>query len=201
MNRVAWVQRNAAISADLVAKAKKYNIVVIYCDGTSDNILAQITAIRAAGITPGLYFADSWWPSMAGPVFADRVSAMLNQFLPKKPGMVEAPPCMLDIEASTVAWQAMMLTRYRQHQPLRPTSYTDGAFMGGVTNWGALKLANMDYYAQVYYGDMRSADAAAVVLESCRYLGEPNRVHPFYAGEHYGADQRDGAYFTLERMP
>lgn len=196
MTKAAWVYANEQPD---VAKAQRYGINVIYIDPRSGNHVAEIAAFRGAGILVGAYFASSWFGT-TGTAFADQASKILNTVLPKGT-LPEAPPCMLDLEECPVQWVTDCLVRYRQHQPNRPTSLTDEPFQGGVLPWDEIRNAGLHYYPQLYHGDMSPADGPAVVLEAARYLGDPNRVHPFYAGERWGSDQRDGCYFTLERLP
>lgn len=195
--KAAWIYEDA--TPDLVAKAQRYGLKVVYLDVRRTGHAASIAALRNAGIVAGAYFASSWFATSAV-AFADEVNVILNGALPKGTA-AEAPPCMLDLEECPVQWVNDCLVRYREHQPKRPTALTDEPFQGGVLPWPEIRAAGMHYYPQLYHGDMSPADGAAVVLEACRYLGDPNKVHPFYDGEHWGSDQRDGCYFTLERMP
>ena len=195
--RAAWIYINTVMTDDLVAKARKYGIKVIYIDVRRTDAKNVISFLTARGFIVGAYFASSWTEA-GGAAFADYISAELNALMPRTSGV---HPCMLDFEEKPIAWVDAALVRYRQHQPGRPTSLTDEPFQGGVLDWNQIKTAGMPYYPQVYHGDMSLADAAAVVLEAARYYGDPKMVHPFYSGEHFGTDQRDGCYFTLERMP
>jgi hypothetical protein len=87
-----------------------------------------------------------------------------------------------------------------------------------VVDFQALYDAGAHWYAQLYYGDMAPADESAVLLEIIRDFrawaldgnGEQDPglpvnaaelVHPFYDGLKIAADQRDGSYFTAERIP
>lgn len=194
----AWIYEDATPDFD---KCKKYGIKVIYIDPRSNNVEAVVSEIRAAGLTPGAYFADSWsLVGETGAQFADWINVILTMKLPRGT-LMEAPPCMLDIERKDVTWASNCISRYRAHQPARPTSYTNAPFQGNYIPHGALVKYNMNLYVQLYYGDMSPADASAAILEQIRLGMPPDMTHPFYDAAHYGSDQRDGCYFTLERMP
>lgn len=193
-----WIYKNNY--PDLI-KADSRDIRVIYIDPNSGNTKQVMNVIRDHGLIAGVYFASSWAPSIwTATTFADWISGVLNSVAPRV-GTDEAPPCMLDFEEMPIEWVTEAINQYRKHQPNRPTALTDEPFQGGVLPWQAVTQSHMPYYPQVYKGDMSQADAAAVVLEACRYYGNPNMVHPFYDAHHWGTDQRDGCYFTLENLP
>jgi hypothetical protein len=96
----------------------------------------------------------------------------------------------------------------------RPLAYTNMPFQNHtVVDFVAIWNAGLHWYPQLYYGDMSPADVGAVLLEIERdmrawVVGEEGwpvnfseRLHPFYDGKLYATDQRDGAWFTAERIP
>lgn len=191
----AWIYKG---SVPDVEKAHRFDIKVIYVDPTSENVEHVIDLLHSNGIVAGAYFADSWTTTTA-PMFADWISETLNTILPRG-RMPEAPPCMLDLERQDLAWQKACLTRYRAHQPARPTSYTNAPYQGKFVPVPDLIKHHMHLYVQLYYGDMRPADPSSALLEQLRSGMPANMIHPFYDGIHYAADSRDGCFFTLERM-
>jgi hypothetical protein len=187
-------------------KLAQHNIGVVYIDPRSTNVRDVKGGCATHGIIAGIYIAADWMPSWTAAMYADWTSEQLNTFLPRSTHP-EAPPCMLDIEKPRgTAWAETFIQAYRKHQPVRPTSYTNEPFQGGLVPVGALALAKMHWYPQMYYGDtlpdgrLRPADAAAVMLEAAReYPAE--MVHPFYDGKQLPGDARDGCVFTLGRIP
>lgn len=193
----AWLYENDQLD---VAKAKAHGIEVIYIDPRSTNAAQVAAAIRAAGLTPGAYFATSWWPHATPAEFAQSVSNLLNHVLPRV-GTAEAPPCMLDLEAVTYTWCAAAIANYRRHQPLRPTAYTNEPFKdSSIVPIDALIKAKMHWYLQLYAGDMTPVNEARATLQVCR-IYPPSMVHPFYDGAALPSDAQDGCVFTLERIP
>jgi hypothetical protein len=181
-----------------IAKARKYGIEVIYVDLRSSNAKSVIERVQGAGLIAGAYFAPDWMPSVSANGFADWVSQQLNTLLPKK---LEAPPCMLDLEVPT-QFAVDVITRYRSHQPNRPTSYTNAPFQGNLVPISTIAKWGLHMYVQLYYGGMQAADASAALMEQVRRGGMLSQaIHPFYDGAAYAKDQRDGCYFTLERLP
>lgn len=199
-NRLAaWIYLSSTVDW---TKAYAYDVGVIYVDPRSPNAAAVIADIRSHGCSPGIYTVPSWAPTLGGSDFAIYTSDLLNKFLPRG-ALAEAPPYMADLEARSVTWQQSFLTTYRSYQPARPSSYTNEPFKNGsVVPIPDLKTAKFHWYPQTYYGDMSAADAAAVMLDLCRWGYEPSMIHPFYAGERFPwEDHRDGCVFTLERLP
>jgi hypothetical protein len=196
--RAAWIYEDTGFS-DVAPKLTEHQIGAVYVDPRSANIEALIADIRSHGLVPGIYTDPSWMPQMNGVGFAQWTSYMLNKYLPRTSG--EAPPYMADLEQMSLPWQRTFLAAYRLRQPRRPSSVTVAAFQGPVLALTTMRLLGFHLYPQLYYGDMSSADAAAVVLELVR-LGFPaDRVHPFYDGVRLPSDARDGCVFTLERIP
>lgn len=193
----AWLYENDQLD---VAKAKAHGIEVIYIDPRSSNAAEVIAAIRAAGLTPGAYFATSWWENATPAVFAQHVSDLLNATLPRG-SAAEAPPAMLDLEAVAYDWAQLAVQSYRTHQPARPTAYTNEPFKdGSVVPLAALMKANLHWYVQLYADGMEPVNAARAMLQTCR-LYPPMQVHPFYDGAALPSDAQDGCVFTLERIP
>lgn len=196
-----WDGRSAFLYLNGVAdlsKIERYRLDTILIDLRSENAAAVITLLRSRGIRPGAYFANSWYPQASPSLFASWCSTQLNAFLPRTNG--DAPPVMLDLETHDVIWAVACIQAYRRYQPRRPTAYTNEPFQGPLVPVDALRVANMPHFPQLYYGDMRQADPAAVMREAITYYSAA-KVHPLYDGERFAEDQRDGCYFTLERMP
>lgn len=197
--RAAWVYENTMPD---VAKAKQHSIEVVYIDPRSTNAKAAIASIEGAGLLAGAYVASGWYgDAMDGVTFAGRASNLANAVIPRV-GTAEAPPLMLDLEGRSQSWIAHALVEYRRHQPARPTAVTTEPFKDGtVLPMQGFRDAKVHWYPQLYHGDMSPADHAAVVLDAARWLGDATLVHPFYDGAALPGDARDGAVFTLERIP
>lgn len=192
----AWIYKETDPE---VEKAAKYGIKTVYVDPRSANAPQVVSKLRAAGITAGAYFARDWQPTMTAIELAAWISQRLNALLPKT--AAGAPPVMLDMEVGgNTKFAADLILAYRAHQPARPTAYTNAPFQGGYVPYVALQQRGMPFFVQLYYGGMQPADAAAAILEASRNMN-PRDVFPFYDGAHPTADQREGCYFTLERMP
>lgn len=87
-------------------------------------------------------------------------------------------------------------------QSMRPIGYTNMPFQDGtVVPVDVLVNSVVTWWPQFYYGDMSLADPAAVVLEIARWGFAASAIRPFYDGKLISPDQRDGGYFTAERIP
>lgn len=192
----AWVYQD---SIPDTAKAKAHGIAAVFIDPRSSNAEAQIAAIRAAGLTPGIYTSLSWGPPDPTS-FAKWTSDALNHFLPRN-GAPVAAPYMADLETTDVRWVETFLSTYRKYQPQRPSAYTNAPFQGGYVPAAALVAARFEVFIQVYYGDMSAADGSAALLEQARHGVPAANLHPFYDGAALPRDARDGCVFTLERLP
>jgi hypothetical protein len=182
------------------AKITKYAIGTVYVDPRSTNAAEVIASLRAYGVTPGLYECPGWYGNPTPPTFVAAVAAHANELIPRVGA--SAPPVMLDLEGVSKDWIASAVRLYRKSQPRRPTAFTTEPFQDGtVVPFGALLNANMEWYPQLYHGDMSPADPAAVILELCRWGFPAAKIHPFYDGANLPLDHRDGAVFTLERCP
>lgn len=194
MAKSAWIYQNT--DPDLAA-ISKHGVDMIWLDPRSTNAAQVIQKLHSAGVSYGLYYAPSWdnWPS-------PRATAKIASAHLKRLGLnSRTQPIMFDLETQDVAWVRKFLLAWRVLRPTRSTAYTNAPFQGGYVPSLALKLARVQVYPQVYYGDMRSADGAAVVLELIRQGTPASMIHPFYDGAAIPADSRDGAIFTLERVP
>lgn len=197
--RAAWIYKDT--QPDL-AKAKKYGVEVIYLDPRASNAAAVRDAIRASNLVAGLYVASNWYgANVIGDAFGRLAATVANRVIPRPPN-AEAPPLMLDLEGRTKTWMLGALTEYRRYEPARPTAVTTEPFKDGtVLPLAEFRAADVEWYPQLYHGDMSPADPAAVVLDASRWLGDATKVHPFYDGAHFPGDARDGCIFTLERLP
>lgn len=90
----------------------------------------------------------------------------------------------------------------------RPIAYTNEPWKDpSVVPYTDVALAGLHWYAQLYDGAMTAADGAGVTLEILRWMQAEgvgdyaNNLHAFYDGARIVPDQRDGAYFTAERIP
>lgn len=90
---------------------------------------------------------------------------------------------------------------YRSYLPSRPTAVTVAPFQAPVLPIATFVDAGFHCYPQLYYGGMEAADGAAVALELARAGFPADRIHPFYDGAALPEDARDGAVFTMERLP
>jgi hypothetical protein len=191
----AWVYENNPVD---LAKIAKYKIGTVYVDPRSGNAATVTAQLRAAGVTPGIYFDPHW---DGGNMTPQQHAGVISNYV-QHTGLIEpGEPVMLDMEALSIPWVANFLEEYRDHLPERPTAYTNAPFQNQtVVPVNALKTYGLHWYPQTYYGDMSPADTAAVMLEVAR-IYPPDMVHPFYDGAHLPADARDGAVFTLERLP
>jgi hypothetical protein len=81
-------------------------------------------------------------------------------------------------------------------------TYTNMPFQNGtVVPIPLLADLAVPWWPQLYYGDMSPADTAAVCLEIARWGFPASEIHPFYDGKLIATDQRDGGWFTAERIP
>jgi hypothetical protein len=84
----------------------------------------------------------------------------------------------------------------------RQLGYTNMPFQdSSVVPIDVLVAARVKWFPQGYYGDMSPADMASIVLEIIRWEFPAVDVHPFYDGKLIASDQRDGGWFTAERIP
>jgi hypothetical protein len=195
--KVAWTYETWQATADEITKIKQHGITLIYLDPRSQFAASNIQALHAAGIGYGIYFDPGWfnWPSPLAT--ARKASGFLSQL-----GLNSSDiPIMFDLETTDTGWVRKFLASWRVLRPLRATAYTQQPFQGGYIPTLALRLARVHVYLQLYYGDMRPAAAAAVIQEQERRGMPPAMVHPFYDGAALPSDARDGAIFTLERIP
>ncbi|MDE2103112.1 MAG: hypothetical protein KGL39_38055 [Patescibacteria group bacterium] len=195
--KVAWTYENWQATADQIAKIKQHRITLIYLDPRAQYVAANIHALHIAGIGYGIYFDPSWfnWPS---PLATAR---MASNYLSNLGLNSSDIPIMFDLETPDKSWVRKFTAAWRVLRPLRATSYTQQPFQGDYIPALTLRLARIRLYLQLYYGDMRPAAAAAVVQEQERRGMPPSMVHPFYDGAAIPSDARDGAIFTLERIP
>jgi hypothetical protein len=182
------------------AKITKYQIGQVFIDPRSTNAVEVIASLRQYGVTPGIYECPGWYNNPTPTQFVAQVTAHANELIPRL--IASAPPLMLDLEGVSKQWIASAVTLYRKSQPRRPTSFTTEPWQDGtVVPIKELVAAKMDWYVQLYRGDMSPVDAAAAVLEVCRWGYPPSMIHPFYDGANLPLDHRDGCIFVMERLP
>lgn len=195
----AWTYRGWSLDVDRI---HKYAVELVYLDGR-DDVRPTIDELRGAGVGVGVYVVATWPEVPANPVAAAQWTANRLDLLVPRAGLSVAP-AMIELESTTISYQAEFLREYRRHEPRRPTSVAVAALQGGLVNVAAIGVAGCDLFVETYYtnpdGTLRPADRAACVLEQARRLGA-DRVHPFYDGADLPYDHlRDGCVFTLERL-
>lgn len=190
----AWLYENDPPDYQRIAK---YGIGTVYLDPRSQNVVSVAADLRNHNVTPGLYYDPHWNPGLTTLQQAQKIS----DYVQKGGMIVVGEPVMLDLELLSIPWMTAFVKSYRSYLPSRPTSVTVAPFQAPVLPIQAFLAAGFDCYPQLYYGDMSPADGAAVTLELVRAGYPADRVHPFYDGARLPTDARDGAIFTLERLP
>lgn len=185
----------------------------------------HMDAVRSEGKQPFLY-SDPHWYGLAGDGSALKYRQQLDADCARllKPGEM----LMVDLEQVSAEYVKRLLNGALGNRGLvgsnnpssptgtqagRPLAYTNEPFKDGtVVPLADIAIAGLHFFPQLYYGDMSPADTGAVVLDLARWIesdisatpkGELPAaiVHPFYDGARIATDQRDGAYFTAERIP
>jgi len=196
MTRAAWVNPGSGI--DWV-KVAAHNIGQLYVAANAGNAPELIRECRARkpSMPVGIFEDPHWYPATGGTPngFAEKVSADIERLIPGR-----GNPVMVDLELLAFGWQQTFVTAYRALHPQRETSVTVAPFQAPVLALPSFAQHGFHVYAQTYYGDMSPADGPAVMQELARCF-PPDRLHPFYAGERFPSDARDGAVFTLDRLP
>lgn len=192
--RAAWLYQNDPPD---YAKIAAHGVGVVYVDPRSGNAKAVVDDVRAHGLTPGIYYDPHW----TGGITAKEQAQVVSDYVQKAKLIRTGEPVMLDIELLSIPWVTEFVKAYRSYLPSRPTAVTVAPFQTPVLPIGAFIGAGFHCYVQTYYGDMSPADGIAAVLELVRAGYPAYKVHPFYAGERLPADARDGAVFTMERLP
>lgn len=198
----AWLDLDQ--DADL-AKCRRHEIKTLYIDPRSRNAKEQVAKIDGGGLSAGIYVAANWFPGATPEGFVDRVRAWVRVLIPMtSPGATNprGHPAMLDLEGVTKAWIRDVVAFYRLALPVRETAYTGEPFKDGtVVPLGAMVAAGFHFYPQTYLGDMSPVDTAAPCLDLARWGVPADRIHPFYDGARLPPYYRDGAAFTLGRIP
>jgi hypothetical protein len=211
--KAVWVaQTNSGYDRQ---KLYQKGITTIYYSPLDPGAAAHIAAVRNEGRMPGLYTDPHWYglaPDGNTVKYRQQIDADVARLLHA------GEPLMIDLEFVSMSYTTKLFLGspsgrglcssipYTPNptptQPNRPISYTNMPFQNGtVVPIPDLIKAGVHWYPQLYYGSMAPADAAAVCLELPRWNFPAVKTHPFYDGALIASDQRDGAYFTAERLP
>ena len=188
-----WVDKGVNVKW---AKLDAHNIKTVWFDPTDPGVQGPIADARTKGFQVGIYMDPHLYDSPTAAGFAALVSADIARLIPGR-----GNPVMVDLELLPLDWQAAFVTAYRALRPQRETSVTVAPFQAPVLAVKAFADAGFHIYPQLYGGEMEPFDGAAVVLELARAGFPADRVHPFYDGARLPSDARDGAVFTMERLP
>lgn len=198
-DRSAWLYENDPID---LAKIAKYGIKVVYVDPRSGNAKSNCVQLRAAGVTPGIYFDPHWF---SVPTIRSQAQT-ISDFVQKYGILVVGEPVMLDLEQLPQAWLSEFIHWYRAYLPQRPTSITVGPGQdSSVLPVAACVAASMHLFVQLYEGpDMLPAAASKVwpTNDNLEASGYPSdMIHQFYDGKALPWNATGGCIFTLERLP
>lgn len=198
----AWIDHGEDVD---LAKLAGHNIKTIYIDPNSANAAEQITKLTNAGVAAGIYVVANWYPGASPTTFVATVHEFVKRLIPKTyyaSTQQKGAPVMLDLEQVPYKWIEDVTTLYRQAMPRRETAYTNEAFKdGSVVPIAAMVKAGFHFYPQCYLGDMSAVDTAAACLDLARWGVPADHIHPFYDGSCLPPCYRDGAAFTLGRIP
>jgi hypothetical protein len=192
--RSAWIYQNDPPD---YPKLIRYGVSVVYVDPRSGNAKGVIDEMRGHGIVPGIYFDPHWNESLT----PKQQAKVISDYVQIAKLIRLGEPVMLDIELLPIPWVEEFVKSYRSYLPSRPTAVTVASFQAPVIPISAFLSAGFEIYVQLYYGDMSPADGSASCLELVRAGYPPSKVHPFYDGKRFPSDARDGAIFTMERLP
>lgn len=201
MIRNLWV--DAGNDCDY-AKAKANGITAAYFDLRDPRLtLPYLREVAGHGLAPGVYAAASWWPTLDGPGFADKVSALLEGVAPGTPGTF--PAVCLDIERDDIAGYLLpALRRWRSHRPKRVTDLTIEGHKGGLFSptQAVLVTAKVRLVVpQAYNGAMDQVWDSAAIVRDLTDAGFPlASVYPFLDAAHLG-EWWEGYAFTQGRLP
>jgi hypothetical protein len=181
----------------------------------------HIAAARSEGFQVGAY-ADPHWFGLEGDghslEFRQKCDALIANV-----GLQPGDHFQIDPEGCSPTWLYNTIVGapgnrglFASNRTQSPTgtqedkkgSYTNMPFQNHtVVNFPAVVQGRCHWFYQKYYGDMSPADGDAICLEILRdmraWAGQnwAEKTHAFYDGVKYTSDQRDGAYFTAERLP
>jgi hypothetical protein len=180
----------------------------------------HIAAARNEGFQVGVY-ADPHWYDLAGDGhaldFRKKVDAAVSAC-----GVQADEHVMIDPENCSMSWlwnavvgapgNRGLFASSNNEKPMgtqedKRGHYTNAPFQNHtVVNMPAIVRGRLHWDYQLYYGGMEPADGNGVVLEILRdfrsWAGQnwSEKTHPFYDGARYVDDQRDGWWFTAERL-
>jgi hypothetical protein len=174
----------------------------------------HMNAVRKEGRTP-FFFSDPRWYGLHADGSALKYRQQLDSDCARL--LKAGEPLMVDLEQVSMEYVRRLLNGSAGNRGLvgsnNPSNstgtqadkqlwYSNEPFQDGtVVPIPELVAAGAHWFPQLYYGPMTPADSAAVVLEIARWGFPADRIHPFYDGMLIASDQRDGAYFTAERIP
>jgi N-acetyl-anhydromuramyl-L-alanine amidase AmpD len=177
------------------------------------------------GFAVGLYSDPHWYPAgccwvdqngrpLIDPIaYRKQLDADVNRLLAGA-----HDPVMLDLEKVQPQWFRIFLWgrpgeigyrgRNGEHsggtRPTRDTAYTNEPFQDGtVVPIQDLIDAQLPWFVQLYYGDMRPAEAWWALKQLVQWGYPVDALRPFYDARNYPADwhpQSGGALFTSNRL-
>jgi hypothetical protein len=171
-----------------------------------------LTAIRKEGASTGFYI-DPHWFGLAADGKALAFRTLCDNFCIE---LLPGEMLMLDLELVSKDYVTRLIAGSPGNRGLlgsgragmpgtqadKLVTYTNMPFQNGtVVPSGLLEAYGVGWWPQLYYGDMSPADTAAVCLEIARWNYPASEIHPFYDGKLIASDQRDGGWFTAERIP
>jgi hypothetical protein len=183
-------------------------------------------AVRKEAPAFPFFYYDPHWDGLAADGSALKARQRIDSLLVGV-GALPGELLMLDLELVSAEYERRLLFGSSGNRGLfgsnnpnaptgtqagRPFGYTNAPFQNHtVVDMQAIYDAGGHWYSQGYYGDMSPADLSADLLEIVRdmeavvvapmFVRAGELVHPFYDGLRIANDQRDGCYFTAERIP
>jgi hypothetical protein len=216
--KAIWYERVADVGGVRVDRLKSTPggpIGVVYLDPRDPGATRALRdQLAAQGEAVGIY-TDPHWYGVPDPIaYRKLVDSDISRIL----GAAH-DPVMLDFEKLPPAWVQTFLWgrpgeigyRGRDGQqaggtrPTRDTAYTNEPFQdGSVVPIGDLVAANLPWFVQLYYGDMRAAEPWWALKQLVLWGYPIEGLKPFYDAAHYPPDwhaQSGGALFTANRLP
>ena len=178
----------------------------------------HIKAARDEGVQTGGYYDPSWFGTPRALDMRKKVDELVI-----KCGLKAGDHLQTDAELVPIEYLQRLIEGSAGNRGLfgsnnaaqpqgtqadKKPSYTNMPFQNHtVVDFSVLAKYGIHWFYQLYYGAMDPADGNAVCLEILRDfrawagVNWAEFVHPFYDGARYMPDQRDGAWFTAERLP
>lgn len=157
--KAVWIDLGNDANYDLL---RRYGITAPYYNHNDPRVTAAyLDGVKARGFSPGIYSDGSWYPTLNGKQYAEKLDQVLKHI-----AWLGNPPVCVDLEMHDPAYLTAFFKRWRQLRPTRQTDWTLEGMQGGWMSKTFVDVvvgANVRVAPQFYVGQMQPHEHSPVI--------------------------------------